>query len=110
MTLVQSDSLTVHASKKILVTLIGNMCWNLFSNIVYISAALLLLNSGYRLLLTSSLIRRVLFDKVARKFFFFSFGADASMDSQRSFAAKPSSMSVALTDSTFGCGLSTIAQ
>ena len=110
MTLVQSDSLTAHASKKILVTLIENMCWNLFSSIIHILAALLLLNSGCRLLSTSFLIRPALFDKAAKKSFSSFLRADGSMDGRRSSAAKPSSMSVALTDSMFSCGLPTIGQ
>lgn len=105
----QSESFTMHASKKILVTFIKDMCWNLFSSIIHILAALFLLNSGCRLLSISFLIRLALFDKAARKFFFSSLRADASINDQKFFAAKPSSMSVALTDSTFGYGFPTIA-
>ena len=108
MTLLQSNSFTTHVSKKILITLMGDICWNLFSNIVYISAALFSLSSGCRLLSTSFLISLVLFDRVVKKFFFFSLRADASMDGLRSSATKPSSMSVVLTDSRFGLGFPTI--
>lgn len=109
MTLVQSDNLTMHLSKKIPITLIGDMCWNLFSSIVHILAALFSFNSECRLLSTSFLIRPALFDKVAKKSFFSFFRFDASMDSRTSSATKSSSMSVALIESRLSFGLPTIA-
>lgn len=106
----QSNSFTIHTFKKIFVTLIEDMYWNLFSSIVHILAAFFLFNNEYRLLSTSFLIRLALFNKTARKFFLFFFNDDVSMDGQRSSNAKPSSINVTLTDFLFGCGLLTIAQ
>lgn len=110
MILVQSDNLIVHTCKKIFITLMGDMCWNLFSSIIYLLAILFSFSSEYKLLLMSSLIKPVLFNKVTRKFFFSFLRADISMDGQKSSAAKLSLMSVTLTDSRLGSDLPTIAQ
>ena len=79
-----------------------NIYQNLFLNIIYILAIFFLLSSRFRLLLTNFLINLVLFDKVVKKSFFFSFKANANIDSYRFFATKLFSISISLTDFRFG--------
>lgn len=87
MTLLKFNNFTTNISKKILVTIIKNIYSNLFLNIIDILIINFLLNSRYKFLSTSFLIRPMLFDNIARKIFFF-LKADASIDSFMSLTTK----------------------
>lgn len=80
---------------KVRVTLIKEICWNLFPRRVHILATILLSRREYRLLSTNSIMSLALFIKAIKWFFFLFLNVETRVDSLKFTIVKPSLMNVA---------------